>query len=255
MILKIQHRHKPVLKVDYTFVKNGATMNNEEFKNDRNFIISALKQKHFYVLQYADDTIKNDKEIALMAIYSQREGDITYVSKKILQDVSFIIDAYKKFRPLNLLYTPIKKLHCNSVEKKSFLDYINFEMCTNLDLDNALHELIMYRYSLIRLEFGIDLTKDIIPLMVNDAFKNIRINIFKAKNIEIPKTHCCTNDLMPPNGYKIVINKVVVFEETLDASQSNSSRIIQTAYNALNNNTDTIKKYQDALVAMRWDIL
>lgn len=60
---------------------------------------------------------------------------------------------------------------------------------------------------------------------------------------------------MPPNGYKIVINKVVVFEETLDASQSNSSRIIRTTYNALNNNIDTIKKHQDALAAMRWDLL
>lgn len=53
---------------------------------------------------------------------------------------------------------------------------------------------------------------------------------------------------MPPNGYKIVINKVVVFEETLDASQSNSSRIIRTTYNALNNNTDIIKNIKMCLL-------
>lgn len=52
---------------------------------------------------------------------------------------------------------------------------------------------------------------------------------------------------MPPNGYKIVINKVVVFEETLDASQSNSSRIIRTTYNALNNNTDIIDFFHNPL--------
>lgn len=230
---------------------------NNQFKNDRNLIIDALKKHRYYLLQYANDEIKNDMEVALLCVGDPFFGDITFLGKTILQDPNFIIEAYKQTNPLCPLSMPIKKPLIESdekqTEKKSFLDYLNFEMNTQIDLDHAQQQLFIDKYSFIRFECGKNLVDCMWSLLDSYVLKNLRIGLSYDYEIKIPGIHYLTNCFMSDNHYKIMISGIVVFEEILSPNEDCASKIVQKVHDVLADNIESIKKFQNVSAIMQWD--
>lgn len=229
------------------------------FKNDRKLIMDALKSGHYYLMQYANDEIKNDMQIALLCAGDPFSGDITFVDQSILRDPNFIIEAYKQANPICPLATPIKKPITLSsekpAEKKSFLDHLNSEIYTTMDLDRMLQHLLIDKYSFIRFECGKNLVDSMWSLWESSALQRLRIDLSYDHEIKIPKIRYLANDFMPEDHYKIMLNGIIVYESFLAFDEDCKSKILQKIREVLMDNIESIKKLQNALYTMQWDIL
>ena len=89
-LLKDRELLTVLLKKDGGIYKNTP----DEFKNDREILLIAVKSNALESLRYASDELKNDKEIALEAI-KNASFSVFYISENLINDKSFFIEAVK----------------------------------------------------------------------------------------------------------------------------------------------------------------
>jgi len=220
-------------KIIYALKHKADALSNkaETFKDDRDLVIFAIEQGCGFILQYANDSIKNDMEVALKTI-DYYKGSI-FIGETIRRDSSFIIQVIQRRNPYRLLCSPIQKpdnkISSITENKKSFRSHYYSALYPNINLDTAFDELCKFDIDRLFLQVGNGLSSMAMPKKSRhhiNATQLIRQEIAKECVLNIPNIWIERNPIMSSNAYQLLIKGITVGEGLIDPDRQDATDVI-----------------------------
>lgn len=119
----------------------------KEFWSDKDFVLKAVKKKSSSI-NYADDTMKKNREVVLAAIKNDTSGYyIDYLDKSFIEDKKFVLEALKYNKNFLCLFRDYKEIIEKLIEDNEIFDLIKKGEVRGKLNSRKLHECIKSQLS------------------------------------------------------------------------------------------------------------